>query len=389
MTESITQPVLPADRPLHALVVDDDTVMQHLLEALLTAHGYNVSIATSGEEALSYLSLLSPDIILLDVLMPGINGLEVLDFIRAEQRDSAVIMTTAFGSEEMAINALRRGANDYLRKPLEPREFSMVLQRTVEHLLLNRQNQALRQQLDEKRRQLEAELRRAASVQNTLLPNTVPKVDGFEFAARCVPARQVGGDFYDWDEPNNRLLTFCLCDVMGKGMAAALMMATVRAVFHAVVRDSPPVEALRYMMTTLDKDFEASDSFVTLFMVQLNKETQRLSYVDAGHGYAFILRANGQVDLLEKRGLPLGIMIDETYSQEEFSLSSGDALIIYSDGLIDAHQHRELDHYALADEIRSCQSAQAIVDRLVDFATQATNEIPDDITVVVIRRSKD
>jgi sigma-B regulation protein RsbU (phosphoserine phosphatase) len=387
MTERFEQPTLPADRPLHALVVDDDTVMQHLLEALLTAHDYNVSIATSGEEALAYLSLLSPDIILLDVLMPGINGLEVLDFIRAEQRDSAVIMTTAFGSEEMAINALRRGANDYLRKPLEPREFSMVLQRTVEHLLLNRQNQALRQQIDEKRRQLEAELRRAASVQNTLLPNTMPKVEGFEFAARCVPAREVGGDFYDWDEPNNSLLTLCLCDVMGKGMAAALMMATVRAVFRAVVRDSPPAEALRYMMSTLDKDFEASDSFVTLFMVQLNKETETLSYVDAGHGYAFILRADGRVELLEKRGLPLGILLDETYSQEEFSLSKGDALIIYSDGLVDTQPEAELDHQDLANQIRSCRSAQSIVDRLIEFATEQVSEAPDDITVVVVRRS--
>lgn len=387
MTERFEQPTLPADRPLHALVVDDDTVMQHLLEALLTAHDYNVSIATSGEEALAYLSLLSPDIILLDVLMPGINGLEVLDFIRAEQRDSAVIMTTAFGSEEMAINALRRGANDYLRKPLEPREFSMVLQRTVEHLLLNRQNQALRQQIDEKRRQLEAELRRAASVQNTLLPNSMPKVEGFEFAARCVPAREVGGDFYDWDEPNNRLLTLCLCDVMGKGMAAALMMATVRAVFRAVVRDSPPAEALRYMMSTLDKDFEASDSFVTLFMVQLDKETQKLSYVDAGHGYAFILRADGQVELLEKRGLPLGILLDETYIQEDFSLASGDALIIYSDGLVDTQPEAELDHHALANQIRSCNSAQSIVDCLIEFATDQVSEAPDDITVVVVRRS--
>src|SRR5262245_31410979 len=202
------------------LVVDDDPGINRLVQARLTSRGFEVSSATNGEEALARIGEAPPDLIFLDVAMPGIGGLEVLEQVRAQGLDLAIIMMTAFGSEEVAIEALRRGADDYLRKPFEPIEFQAVLDRTVGRLTLSRQNTELRRQLDEKREQLEAELARAGQVQVGLLPREAPVLAGYDLTARCVPARVVGGDFYDWLQPSPSTLTLTLGDVMGKGMSA-------------------------------------------------------------------------------------------------------------------------------------------------------------------------
>lgn len=372
--------VVPVER---VLVVDDDPDINRLLKTRLTTRGYQVDTAANGEEALARLADTTPDLLFLDVSMPGIGGLEVLDQIRARQLDMAVIMTTAFGSEQIAIDALRRGADDYLRKPFETSEFRSVLERTVTRLTLSRQNAVLRRQLDAKRRQLEVELTHAAAVQADLLPGEVPVLPGFELAAECAPALEVGGDFYDWQVPAPGVLTLWLCDVMGKGMPAALLMATVRAVMRAVVRGSLPAEALCYVARALTPDLLRSDRFVTLFLGHLDTASRCLTYVDAGHGLAMLRRADGSTETLAPRGLPLGVLPDEVYQEGLIAFAPGDALVLYSDGLIDARPDLNIDPQFLSHHLDGTTSALAMVDRLV--ALLASVGVPsDDFTVVVL-----
>lgn len=139
------------------LVVDDDPDINRLVRVRLTSRGFAVETATNGEEALARIAEARPDLIFLDVSMPGIGGLEVLDVVRTRALDLGVIMMTAFGSESVAIEALRRGADDYLRKPFDRTEFGAVLERTVRRLELSRQNAWLRAELETKHRQLAAE----------------------------------------------------------------------------------------------------------------------------------------------------------------------------------------------------------------------------------------
>lgn len=372
---------------LHALVVDDDPGINRLLQARLQARGYQVTSAADGEEALAQLQQCHVDIIFLDVSLPGMSGLDVLGIIREQDQDVAVVITTAFGSERVAIDAMRRGADDYLRKPFESSEFKSVLKRTMSRLLLNRQNTALRRELDEKHRQLEAELVRAANVQADLLPYEMPLVPGFEMAAECVPAHEVGGDFYDWQQKQANVLSFWLCDVMGKGMPAALLMATVRAVMRAVVRGSLPATALRYVTAALEDDFIQTDQFVTLFMANLEIEERRLTYVDAGHGHAFVRRANGSVELLPERGLPLGVMPDTHYTEGTLVFEPGDALIVYSDGVIDARPDLALTPHTLVHYLDGTRSALAMVDRIVTLLGPV-GVPPDDFTVIAVRCSE-
>jgi serine phosphatase RsbU (regulator of sigma subunit) len=365
------------------LVVDDDPDINRLVRARLTARGYAVDSAGDGEEALARIAEEQPDLIFLDVSMPGIDGLAVLAEVRSRKLDLAVIMMTAFGSETVAVEALRRGADDYLRKPFDRAEFSATLGRTVQRLELGRQNAWLRARLEEQHRQLEAELARAGEVQAELLPRDRPAIAPFELAARCVPARDVGGDFYDWQVSSAGDLWFTLADVMGKGMPAALWMATVRTAMRAVVRDSPPGEAMRYVARALEPDLDRAGAYVTLFLARLDGAARRLSYVDAGHGHVLLRRADGRGEPLTSRDLPVGILPDAEFRQGEVVFAPGDALVLYSDGLIDARPDLNLDAASVASLLDGAATADEMVARLIALGS-ATGPLPDDLTVVVL-----
>ncbi len=359
------------------LIVDDDEDMQILLQARLETLGYLVSIVTSGEAALEWMQHDKADVVFLDLAMSGMGGLEVLKEIREQGIDAAVILTTAHGSEDVAIEALRLGADDYLRKPFNYRELQAVLDRTIQKLSLFRQNVILR-------RQLSVELSRAAQIQADLLPGAYPELAGWELAARCVPASQVGGDFYDWQQVAPGLLSVTVGDVMGKGMPAALLMASVRAVLRAVGPYSSPAAAVQTAAAALSSDLTRSGAFVTLFHGQLDLVTGRLSYVDAGHGYVLLCKADGRTERLPASGLPLGVLDEEVYAEEVVTIEPGDVLIIHSDGLTEA-----LPGLFGADDAAAApcgrQGSAAIVKFLIDRAMSA-GPLPDDLTVGVLHR---
>jgi sigma-B regulation protein RsbU (phosphoserine phosphatase) len=364
------------------MIVDDNPEIHDLLKARLEARGFAVQSAADGTEALAQFTQFRPDIAFLDVTMPRLGGLDVLQVIRAQNLDMAVVLTAPMGMEQMAINALRHGADDYLRKPFDRAEFQAALDRTLTRLTLARQNSALR-------RHLGLEQARAGHARAHLLPAADPQVAGFELAARCVPAGEgeVGGDFYDWQELGPSVLGLAVGDVMGKGMPAALMMATVRAVVRALAPQNTPGAVLQRAARTLEPDLSRSRSFATLFHAQLDLQTGGLSYSDAGHGFALFRRADGTVEELRHVGLPLGVLADEVYVEDVVVLAPGDMLIVYSDGLTEAHPVLLADRAALATMVDVTASAAGIADQLVALG-RAAGPLTDDLTIAVLRRSQ-
>ena len=232
----------------------------------------------------------------------------------------------------------------------------------------------------------EAEILRTAEIQAQLLPRAAPPLEGYELAGVCLPAREVGGDFFDWTatEAGVRL---SLGDVMGKGMPASLLMATVRAALRAVGR-LPISAAVETVNRALYADLAESDSFITLFHADLDIATGVLSYVDAGHGMAFRQRSDGRAESLRQGALPVGVLPDGAYPEGAITLAPGDTLVIYSDGLPDARPELPLDTDRVAEQIAGLGSAQAKLERLVELAT-GTQSRPDDLTLVVVRRLDD
>jgi serine phosphatase RsbU (regulator of sigma subunit) len=416
-------PDVPAGESMTLLVVDDSRVAQIHLCSLLEEAGYApeaVLVAQSAAEAFDILNVAAPerpgaavDLVLLDVMMPGMSGVEACRRIKATEhlRDIPIIMVTGQAEQVHLVDAFAAGAMDYIVKPANAVELAARVRSalTLKHEIDRRKareadvraqllralvaEQALaaaNTRLTEQAALLAAELRAAARVQADLLPPEAPHLFGFELAARCVPTRDVGGDFYDWQQPEPGVLCFSLGDVMGKGMAAALLMTTVRAALRAVTRQNPPGATMDAAAAALEPDLDRAGSYVTLFHGRLDLPTRRLRFVDAGHGHVFLHRARRPLDELRPRGLPLGLAFglpdEPRYHEGSLTFGPGDALVLYSDGVIDARDDLNLDYAGLDHALRGLTSAHAMVERLIAL-THVSETPPDDITILVLRCS--
>jgi serine phosphatase RsbU (regulator of sigma subunit) len=175
---------------------------------------------------------------------------------------------------------------------------------------------------------------------------------------------------------------------MGKGMSAAMLMSTARAGVHTATLQNQPAAAVQLAERALRPDLESSESFVTLFHAHLNIYTRTLTYVDCGHGYVFLRRSNGTVEELTPRGLPLGVPTKELYQEGVLTFAEGDALVLYSDGLIDARPDLALTNRLLAGRIEGAASAREMMDLLLALPG-LEGPPPDDLTVMVIRCNGD
>lgn len=229
----------------------------------------------------------------------------------------------------------------------------------------------------------DAELERAASVQRGLLPLSAPFVEGYQVAGRCLPAREVGGDFFDFFLVGDDL-QLLVADVMGKGIGAALVAAAVRAVLRGANQYNDVAEAVDRAAASLELDFAQTATFVTLFSGRLNPVTGRLTYVDAGHGLSAIVRASGQVQQLAGTDPPLGATVGHRSRQLEDVLGVGDTFIAVSDGWLDFFSTMGEAAAAAVRVVLESSSAQEVVDQV---ARIAADFVPmDDLTVVAVRR---
>jgi phosphoserine phosphatase RsbU/P len=366
------------------LIVDDEVHVMTTLRLMLAKHGYETVGFTSPGEALAALKDGNFDLLLTDLKMPETDGIDLLRAATAIDGDLIGIMMTGQGTVETAVETMKAGALDYILKPFQMAVLLPVLARAMEVRRLRQQTHQLTLQNSALTRRLEAELERAGRVQAELLPKDVPALPGFELAARCISAREVGGDFYDWQEATPGVLPLSVGDVMGKGMPAALLMATVRATLRAVALENPPAAALNLLRLAMAADLERTGSFVTLFHARLDVSSRSVRYVDAGHGHVFVLRDDGTVERLESSGPPVGVGFHEPDQENVIALRPGDSLVVYSDGLVEVRPDAPLDPDAVADELRAAPSAAAMVERSLQLAAPA-GPPADDLTVVVLR----
>jgi phosphoserine phosphatase RsbU/P len=229
------------------------------------------------------------------------------------------------------------------------------------------------------RRRLETELARAREVQAGLLPRDAPRLLGFDLAARCIPAREVSGDFFDWQSMDDSAV-LSVGDVMGKGIPAALLAATVRAVLRALAHQNSPGAAIDLLRQTLSGDLERTSSFVTLFHARLSVGPREVRYVDAGHGHVLVRRATGSVERLERGGRPVGFPVSGSYRESALRLAPGDVLFVYSDGLLEGNARPPEQ---LINEVELGGSAASIVEQLIERAPNTATV--DDVTVLVLK----
>jgi anti-sigma regulatory factor (Ser/Thr protein kinase) len=226
------------------------------------------------------------------------------------------------------------------------------------------------------------ELSRAAEVQQGLLPSKMLSMPGWDIAGFCQPARAVGGDFYDW-YPVGEGAAITLADTMGKGIAAAIIAATVRAVLRSAARFGDVTGAVNLAAASLNADLDTTGLFVTLFHARVDMDSGEVTFVDAGHGLTVIARTDGTIERLRSHSPPLGVDIDTEWEEQTITLEPGDTLVAASDGVLDLYDGSldGLDRVAALALLAS--SSQEVVDAL---RTRARGTSSDDVTVVVVRR---
>jgi serine phosphatase RsbU (regulator of sigma subunit) len=249
------------------------------------------------------------------------------------------------------------------------------------------------------RERIAQELRTAQQIQHTFLPKEVPALPGWHLAPYYQPAREVGGDFYDFLPLADGRLGIVLGDVTDKGVPAALVMTATRSMLRAMARESDtPGTVLARVNDQLAADIPPG-MFVTCFYAILDPATGHLAYANAGQDLPYLRRADGSVGELRARGMPLGLMPAMDYEEREATLAPGDTLLFYSDGLVEAHNpRREMFGFPrLADLLAREPSATAdappaapLIDTLLGAMAAFTGpgwEQEDDVTLVALHRA--
>jgi sigma-B regulation protein RsbU (phosphoserine phosphatase) len=362
-----------------------------LLAVHLERLGYEVTTADSGRSALASVAAEPPDVILMDVLMPGMSGLEVLRQIRSVSgsADLPIILVSGLGETEDIVEGLRLGANDYITKPIN---LPILQARLATQTALKR----ARDDLTRSARLLQAELARnarqlemARQVQRSILPQAPPCADSLAIAWCYEPATEVGGDLFDVVPlPDGRTLLF-VADAMGHGVQAALVVSTVKATLaaHLAEADDLP-RLLSYLDAALGRLFV--DRFVTAAACVVDPSAQRLRYALAGHPPLLLAGPRG-ISSFEAGGLPLGTALGHGFAGGEVELSPGSLILLYSDGLCEA-QRPDGSQFGLAalidrvEGLADCSPAEVVRTlraTLDEFRGPAP--LADDLTILAAR----
>jgi len=379
------------------LVVDDEPDLELLIRQKfrkqIRDNEYEFAFAQNGVEALSAIAR-QPEIgmVLSDINMPEMDGLTLLQKL-GELKNPALmaVIVSAYGDMDNIRTAMNRGAFDFLTKPIDFNDLEATITKTIVQLEVLKQALRDREQLLSVRNDLST----AARIQQSILPQKFPpfpdrsEVDVY---AQMTPAKEVGGDFYDFFFLDQDRLAFLIGDVSGKGVPAAIFMAVSRTLLKAIATQVVnPGESLRRLNQLLIPESNGR-MFVTIFYGILNTRTGDVQFSFGAHNPPFIKRKEGEVERIShESGFLLGMMDDMEYDVHKVTLRPGDTILLYTDGVTEAmNGNAELfEESRLVEALRRTNGAplpemlKGIQDDLVRFAAGTTQS--DDITMLALQ----
>ena len=376
------------------LVVDDNETNREVLVRRLEPQGYVVATAVNGRDALDRLAAEPFDVVLLDIMMPELNGYQVLERLRGDAGlpPVRVIMLSALDEVESVVRCLDLGADDYLTKPIN----TTLLRARLESSLARKR---LRDRESLYARGLERELEIGREIQAEFLPAALPEVAGWEFAASLRAARQVGGDFYDaFAIDGSGRIGLAIADVCDKGVGAALFMALYRTMLRVGAArgsagdDADPAAALRLVNDYIATAHRRSSMFATVFFAVLEPAVGALSFANGGHEPPLLLRTGGGRERLHPTGPAVGMIAGAEFTTGFARLDRGDALLAFSDGVTEARDGGgalygdERLVALLAAPPESANGLLALVE--ADLAAHVgAAPASDDVTLLAVRRT--
>jgi sigma-B regulation protein RsbU (phosphoserine phosphatase) len=383
------------------LIIDDEAMVRESMEAYLEDSGYSVVAVDSGRAGLEILESQAIDLILCDLRMPNLDGLQVLQRVKQRSVNIPVIVVSGAGVVDDVVQALRLGASDYLVKPIiDMAMLEHSVKRNLELVILENENQRYRDHLESANRELRNSLdelrndqQAGHKVQMKMLPDFVDE-GGLSFRHKIRPSLMLSGDFLDYFPLDDKHYGFYIADVSGHGASSAFVTVLLKNLTYRLKRNLKrgssedlyhPVKVLERINQEL-LDTECGKHLTIVYAV-LNLETQVLSYSVGAHFPMPILLIEGKAQYLEGRGMPVGLFRDAQYNDYHISLPREFTLSFFSDGVLELLTHSTLaqkEEYLLNLIEREAGNHDAIVKGL---ALERDEDVPDDIALMTVVRN--
>ena len=320
------------------LVIDDDTAVQELLRRTLKKQGYEVTVASNGEDGVAQAQKLRPALIICDWIMPRLTGIDVCRQVKADPELSTTqfFLLTSLGSIADRVKGLDAGADDFISKPIELNEVQARVRAGLRLHQLSRDLKIAKQSL-------EAELAEAAEYVQSLLPE--PMTEPITIEAKFIPSRQLGGDCFDYNWLDADYLAIYLLDVAGHGLRAALPSVAVLNLLRSRALPNidyyKPSDVLRALNTTFQMSYQ-NDKYFTIWYGVYNRISRQLVYASAGHPPAVLISespaSTTKIQRLKTPGMPVGMFPDAPYVDNCCDVEDLSTLYIFSDGVYEIHQ---------------------------------------------------
>ncbi|MGF1542138.1 MAG: SpoIIE family protein phosphatase, partial [Pleurocapsa sp.] len=396
------------------LVVDDNETNRDLLSRQVKAQGYEAVTAANGQQAMNMIKTGIYDLILLDIMMPEIDGYQVLQWIRdSSWRHIPVIVISALDEIDSVVKCIEMGAEDYLSKPFNPtllkaRVGACLSQKRLrdrESQYLDKLAQAnqqitnLNQRLQAENSRLSAELEVTHRLQTMLLPKEkeLSQIDDLEIAGFMQPAEEVGGDYYDVLQHNQNRVTIGIGDVTGHGLESGVLMLMVQTAVRTLMEnnETDPKKFFEVLNRTIYKNVQRMNSDKNLTLCLIDYQQGRLS-LSGQHEEMLVVRSGEEVERIDTidLGFPIGLSetIEDFVFQVEVNLAPGDVVILYTDGITEAENNLGvqygLDRLCNAVRQNWSKSAQEIRQLVIEDLRShiGVQKIYDDITLVVLKQ---
>ena len=372
------------DAAARLLIADDQPDVLEALRLMLARDQFSLQLVTSPAALLEHVRAAQWDAVLMDLnysrdTTSGEEGLKLVTEIRALQRELPIVVMTAWGNIELAVAAMRAGAQSFVQKPWDNRALIQVLEREVAD------GRGVRAQTA--RHALEQ--RDAFLIQRALMPATLPVTERFEVVGAWQPAGMLGGDTYDAFTFAPDVIGLSIADIAGKGLPAALLMSSLQAAVRAFALDASPPQTVCSSVNRLLCGQMIAGRFATLVYLRLDASRGEITYANAGHNPPLLARADGRVEALRSSGTVVGVFPDAEYREVSLPLRRDDRLLLYTDGITEARNGdgEEYGEERLAAALATHRHATgaalhaAIMDDVRRFAAGG---FEDDATLLVV-----
>jgi sigma-B regulation protein RsbU (phosphoserine phosphatase) len=334
--------------PPRILIADDQPDVLNALRLLLKGQGYETEGVASPAELLRAMEAREFDLLLMDLnyargTTSGREGLDLLSHLKENEDAPVIVVMTGWATVGLAVEAMQYGVADFVEKPWTNVRLLEILQKQI---ALGRERRASRRrtaQEDQDHKEIalqfhlqEREVAEARSIQQGLLPKSIPQQAGYEIAGAWQPAQSVGGDYYDVLEFGEGRLGLCIADVAGKGLPAALLMSNLQAAVRGLASPSLSPDGLCARLNSLVCHNTGNDRFITFFYAQLDGPARLLQYTNAGHNAPILVHRDGAHERLEAGGGVLGVFPHQTFAAGAAQLAAGDRVILFTDGVTEA-----------------------------------------------------